>query len=444
MKDKLLEINRKHPLSFIIFAALIVRIIAMIFSKGFGFDSEHFYFVETPNAWLDNIDNTGYDSPRGISLFYVSINYLIFGFFKLFGIHNPQWLMFFSRLVHGIISLTVITLSYRITKILIDKRAALNVAWLAGFLWFMPYISVHNIAQAFSLPFLLYGTLLVIKQEKLRKELKSNNLHRTTFIIAGIFFALGFSTWYYSALFFLAMIIILIARKNFRGAVMSIIGFILTICVTLTIPDLIVWGRPFAEFQTFLNNNIDFSCPVGYYVIAILSILITIGYLTCNKNRKISAFNLKHKRLQRYICAFCFFINAVLLITTTLMYSNKPEVKAMTYLSKDENVDLFIIEDEFSNEMKRPPLFYEKKWSDYLIVNQQNRNEISVYNENADYVIFRENKDLARRVEEMKSYYPNLKHEVTYKPYFAQIMYKWLNRSKNDGCVSIYKVNHEH
>lgn len=443
MKDKLLNIKNKHPLFIILVIAMIVRIIAIIFSKGYGLENEYFFYVETPNAWLDNIDNCAYKSPQGISLLYVSINYLIFGFFKLFGISNPQWLMFFSRLIHGTISLTVITLAYRIVKNIAQKRVAINIAWILALLWFMPYISVHTIAQAFSLPFLLYGTLLVVKQEKLRKELKSNNLHRTSFAISGLFFAVGFSLWYFSALYYIAILVVLLARKNLKGVAMSTIGFIITACITLTIPDFVVWGRPFVEFRAFLDNGVDLSYPIGYYILALASILTVWGFLKCNTNNKQVKYNIKRSRLKRYICAFCIFANIILLSITTIMYSNKPEVKAMTYLSKNENVKPFVIQDEFSYYEKHPPIFYEKNWSDYIVLYNGNMNISSTLSQDIDFIIFRGNKDLERRVEEMGSYYPDLKHEVTYKPYFAQIMYKWLNNSKNDGCVSIYKVNHE-
>lgn len=434
MKAKILRLSKEHPISVVILIALAARVIAAVFSNGFGFESEYFY-VETPNAWLDNIDGTGYDSPRGISLLYVSINYLIFGFFKLFGISNPQWLMFFSRLIHGVVSVTVVTLGYRIAKLIVDKRLALNIAWVLALLWFMPYVGVHSLAQTFSLPFLLYGTLLITKQERLRNESRNDNLHRTSFFIAGIFFALGFSIWYLGAVLYLAIIVVLSARKNIKGAAVSLAAFLPTAGTTQTIPDFIVWGRPFAEFRAFLNDGVRFSYPLGYYILALLTILIIAGFIRFYKNGN---------RLKRYICAACVVINMALLAVTTIMYSNKPEVKAMTYLSKDKDMDLFIVEDVFSDETKRPPVFYEKNWTDYIIVNQQNKDDVAVFAPEADHIIFRENKNLEDRVEQMKKHYPNLKHEVTYKPFFAYIMYKWLNHSTTDGCVSIYKVSHEH
>lgn len=501
MKTKLLNIKNKHPLSVVIFVAIVIRIIATIFSKGYGFESEHFFYVETPNAWLDNFDNSGYDSPRGISLFYVSINYLIFGFFKLFGIHNPQWLMFFSRLIHGVVSLTIITLGYRITKILADRKVALNVAWILCLLWFFPYVSVHNLAQAVTIPFLLYGTLLVVKQEKLRNELKRSNLHRTSFIIAGVFFGLGFSVWYQSLIYFVGILIALFLLKNLRSAVYSLFGFLIAVTVTQTIPDLIVWGRPFVELREFLGNssaylfNADAHAPWIYYsfltlivglivplslmmlfgffkvwkkhlviflptflfllfytifpnyqeiyILPVIPMFLILGCIGWNEFRNKSAFWLKHNRLQRYVYAFCGFINTALLVVTMFMYSNKPEVKAMTYLSKADEIKSFIIVDDLSSEMRCPPLFYEKHWSDYTIVNQLDNDNIKSLDDASDYIVFRETKDLNFRVEKIKSKYPNITHEVTYKPYFAQIMYKWLNHSKKDGCVAIYKVSHE-
>jgi len=45
-----------HPLRFAIFAGLLFRLMAVIFSKGFGFFDDHFLVLEAAQCWVDGTD----------------------------------------------------------------------------------------------------------------------------------------------------------------------------------------------------------------------------------------------------------------------------------------------------------------------------------------------------------------------------------------------------
>ena len=500
MTSHLRKIKDEHPVMLVLLAALIVRVIAAIFSKGYGFDIEHFTYIEMTNAWLDNVEYPYYDSPSGISLFYISINYLIFGFFKLIGVHDPQWLMFFSRLIHGVFSLLVISLGYRISKILSDRDSAIKVAWVLALLWFMPYVSVHNTAQAVAMPFLMYGVLVIVRQEKNYRSNMTEKIHRTSFIIAGFFLGLAFSIWYQCIIFYIGIIIALAMMMRWKGILMSLFGFAVATGITQTIPDLIVWGRPFVELGEFFTNSRIYLFSGNaqaswiYYsfltiiagLIPPLSLLLMFGFLRTwrkhlliflptllfllyytifpNNNeiyilpvvplfiicgisgwtdfRNSYVLSKKCDTAIHYCNAFSILLNTALLFIFITIYPNKPEVKAMRYLSKDNNVNSFVINDISNNQMKRPPLFYEKHWSDYLIVDDENSN-ILIGIDSPQYIIFRDTKDLERRVEEMKSYFPEMRYDVTFKPHFTQILLNALNNTSDDGIITIYKVDYD-
>lgn len=46
----------KHPLRSAIFLGLFVRLMAVIFSKGFGFFDDHFLVIEASQSWVDGTD----------------------------------------------------------------------------------------------------------------------------------------------------------------------------------------------------------------------------------------------------------------------------------------------------------------------------------------------------------------------------------------------------
>ncbi|MGN0033367.1 MAG: ArnT family glycosyltransferase [Candidatus Limimorpha sp.] len=500
MTSHLRKITDKHPVTVVLLAALIVRVAAAIFSKGFGFDIEHFTYVEMTNAWLDNIQYPYYDSPSGISLFYISIHYLIFGFFKLLGVHDPQWLMFFSRLIHGVFSLLVISLGYRISKILSDRDSAIKVAWTLALLWFMPYVSVHNTAQAVAMPFLMYGILVIVKQDKIYRSNMTEKIHRTSFFIAGFFLGLAFSIWYQCIIFYVGILIALAVMMRWKGILMSLAGFIVATGITQTIPDLLVWGRPFVELSEFFTNSriylfsgnahaswiyysfltiivglippMSFLLMFGFfrtwrkhllvflptllfllyytifpnnneiYILPVVPMFLICGILGWCDFKKNYNLSKKSDTTIRYITAFSIIVNLALLLIFITIYPNKQEVKAMTYLSKDDKVNSFIINDISNNEMKRPPLFYERKWSEYRIIDEDNT-DILIGVESPRYVIFRDTKDLELRVQEMRDYFPEMKYEVMFKPHFTQILLNALNNTSDDGIITIYKIDYD-
>lgn len=500
MIEKISTLGKKHPIFVVLVIAFIVRLVAAVFSKGYGFDHEHFLYVEMPNSWIDNIEyqnisNSSYNEPQGVSLFYVSLNYLWFSFLKLFGISNPQWLMFFSRLLHALISLIVISFGYRIAELISDKKNAVMVAWALALYWFMPYISVHNLASFVSVPFLMYASLIILRQDINRKENNKDNIHRSSFVIAGFFLGLAFSTWYQCLLFVIGIVAALMILKNFKNSLMTLIGFVISVSVVQVIPDLIVWGRPFAELQAFIENSgnyifsstpnspwiyysflmiiIGLVIPVsimmlwgffrywkkhlllflptllfllyytvfpntnGIYILPILPIFIILGMAGWKEYKENSTFWQRNVRLHRYLTAFSIFVNFVALAITSTTFSNKAEVKALTHISKDKDLSSIIIEDKVSSTTDKVPLFYTRNWAECTILNKDSN--VHDIDTDVDYVIFRESKDLEKRVEDMKAHLPELRYEATYKPHFMSIFHNWLIRSENDGNMIVYK-----
>lgn len=301
MKEKILFFGVKHPLSLILFLAIMLRILVAVFSQSYNaefthantLDKEYFYYVEVPNAWISRAETPSYSNPQGISLTYLYINYLFFGLFRLLGIHNMYWLLLATRIINSLISLLIITLGYRITKIISNKTTALIVASILAFFWIFAVLSVNTMPQIASIPCLLYGSLLIIKQDYLLKINKIDKVHRTTFFIAGIFLGLGFALWYQSIFYFLGIVAALLIIRSRKGALMTVLGFLLMLLVTQTIPDQIVWKQIFAEMRAFFINiftndslNARNSTFILKNILLFLPIFATMLFGFCKNMRK--------------------------------------------------------------------------------------------------------------------------------------------------------------
>ncbi len=504
---RLLRFKRRHQFTTVFLIALFFRIIAVIFSRGFGFSSEQFIYVGMPNAWIDNIDyrlldirNSHATAPEGISLFYFSLNYCWFWFLKFIGITNPSLLAFFSRLLHAMVSLLVVSFGYRITDLISGKKAAWYSALVLAACWFMPYVSVHNIAAFACTPFLLYGTLIIIRQEVLRAAEFDENLHRSSFIVAGFFLGLGFSVWYQSLLFLIGILLSLMILKNFKASIITSIGIILSIGIVQVIPDIIVWGKPFADLRVFIANSADylfhftktpwiyisivtillaFIPPVSFMllfgffksakrnIITFLPVLLYIVYYTIfpNKNeiyilpiiplfiitgvagwfsfKENSNFWHKNKLLHKYLWMLTIVVNFILLFFTTTTYSNKAEMKVMSYISNFKDADLIVIEDKCNENYRHPAIFYAKQWPEYMIVNRSNDmddNIVKMTGKDVDFVIFRGKDNLEERVKIMTEHYPYMQYEATFEPSVLDIFCHKIKGNQQDGSITVYKT----
>ena len=256
MKEKLFFFSLKHPLLYILSLAVVLKILAVIFTSGWSFTID-FNYYKIPKSWLAN-----------------------------------PWIVYTSRLILGAFSLFIITLAYRITKIIADKTTALEIATFGAFLWAVPFVTVHPFAGVVALPFMLYGTMLILKQQFLLENLETEKFHRTSFIIAGFCLGLGFAVYYHSLIYYIGILATLFILKNWKGALMTLIGYVVAVGITQTIIDLVIYHKPFVGMMRFFGDfgncfdyifGLEFNIKVvGWFLLLALvppmSLMLIFGF----------------------------------------------------------------------------------------------------------------------------------------------------------------------
>lgn len=276
MRKKLLALIDKHPLMLTLLSAVLLKLVAAIWTDGYIFDNKYFNYYKVPEVLL-----------------------------------SSPWIVFVNRLIFGAFSLLIITIGYRIVKIISDRKTALEIAILLAFYWFMPYVTVHPLPQMVCIPFLLYGTLLIVKQDYLLSNNDTEKFHRTSFIIAGFFLGLGFAAWYQCILFCAGILIALMVMKNRKGALMTAIGFIIAVCITQIIPDLFIWHRPFVNMMNFFRSSGEYLSsfdPIVFYecnglLYVIIALLIPMNILLL-----FGFFRMWRKHLLIFLPTFLFLL----------------------------------------------------------------------------------------------------------------------------------------
>ncbi len=184
--------------------AIVVRIIVVIFVPGFGSKGE----LQHPTLFIGFLEKIK----------------------EVFGISQTQGTMFLSRALYATVSLFTVSMVYRICDLASNKHTAWLLALIPTFSCIMPSFGVIENASAFlGLPFVLYGANVVLRQEILRKNKRTENVHRTSFLIAGLMLGLGVCFWYESIFLVFSILLILCIEQNYKGALMTLLGTAISI-----------------------------------------------------------------------------------------------------------------------------------------------------------------------------------------------------------------------
>ena len=206
MFQKIRLFKERHPFTSLMLIAIAVRIFMVIFVPGFGSNRE----LQHPTLFIGFLEKMK----------------------SLFGIGESSGpgLMMLSRALYATVSLFTVSMVYRLCDLASNKQTAWLLALIPAFSIVMPSFGIIENASAFlGLPLLLYGANVVLRQEVLRQNNLKENVHRTSFLIAGLMLGLGVCVWYESAFVVLSILIILFIRRNPKGALMTLIGTIISI-----------------------------------------------------------------------------------------------------------------------------------------------------------------------------------------------------------------------
>lgn len=491
----------ERPLRFLLITGFILRLIAAIFSKGYGWQDDHFLVIEASQSWADGSDynrwlpSSGATQPDGHSYFYSGTHFLLFSAMKMTGIVDPQFKMFIIRLLHALFSLMIIYFGFVITQKLSDLKAARIAGLLLSCFWFMPFLSVRNLIEFTTIPFLMWGLWILIKH--------NNKTELRHYLLSGFIMCIGVSVRFQSAIIIAGVVAVLLFQKKIKGAFVLIAGAALSFIALQAPIDYYIWGRPFAEFGEYVRYNMENSESYGkntwYSYLLVLggmlvppvSFLLLFGFVRSAKQNLLlflpaflflvfhSWFPNKQERfiltiVPMIICAgviglapyltkekwyskkwfrsslwFAGVLNILLIIPVTTMYSKRARVETMYYLQQKGNTRNVIIEDRKRETAKLFPRSYAGKWIWMPEVNavstvdtlQKLFNDTYTVDSVPDYVLFIEEYDLDNRVNDMKRIFPQLSFDINIQPGFIDLLLHKMNPKNANEEVFVYRTN---
>ena len=204
MFQKLKQFKEKHPFTALMLIAIAVRILVVIFVPGFGSNR----LLQHPTLFIGFLDKMK----------------------SLLGVGQSQPMMLLSRTLYAMVSLFTVSMVYRICDLISNKKNAWLLALIPAFCCIMPSFGIVENASAFlGLPLMLYGANVVLRQQILRQNNLNENVHRTSFLIAGLMLGFGICVWYESLFIVFSILLLLCLKRNFKGALMTFIGVVASI-----------------------------------------------------------------------------------------------------------------------------------------------------------------------------------------------------------------------
>ena len=477
----------------ILFVGIIIRVIAAIFSEGYGMHDDHFLVIEASTSWVDGYDYNDWlpwsegnrGKPEGHSFTYVGLNYIFFYIVKFFGFSDPKTLMLFNRLLHALLSLLVVYFGIKITDKISNRKNAVIVGWLLALVSVIPFLSVRNLVELSAIPFMIWGVWLLIKNET-----------KINFLYAGLLVGLAVSFRYQISVFAIGVGIYYFFKWEFKNFFIYTLGLMIAFGFTQGVVDYLIWGYPFAEFITYSLYNMEEGVqylPNSNYLMYFwvlmgvllfpLGLLVCIGFFRSVKKYFLLflptiIFILFHtfypNRQERFILTVLpFFIilgvvgyqslmdrvfwrklwnvsfvifwilNIPLVIALSFHYSKKSRVEAMysLYNNNIEN-ERILLEGSRNTKPSQMPKFYANSWYCSLTDRIDTTQSLEVFEGNKyDYIFFFGDEELKSRINEYRLIYPKLSLVKKCEPSMIDNIARTLNPRNSNQYIEVWRTN---
>lgn len=500
--------------------ALVIRMIAAVFSAGYAMHDDHFLVVETPSSWAYGFDSGSWFPetqqreieqgtrdellPQGHSLFYPGLQYAFFSMMKFLGVENPMTVMLMNRILHALLGSFVVYLTYVLASLLSTNSNARSIAWIAALGWALPFLSVRNLVEVVSVPFLLIAVILTLK------GMRKNGLKLG--LAAGIIMAMAVSVRYQTVAFFGVLGLIVLMKRQWQLGLAMFVGFTLSFFLVQGLPDWLIWGTPFAELKQYFGYNMSdvryeyaealggrsfglkyfpvlafLTVPflgafwlIGFFrqwrkmhilfwpciafllvhmsyvnaqerfIFPILHVVLILGFIGWKDLLDQSKFWQRNIRFWHGISLFSWSLNFVLLIFLSTYYGKKARVESAHALYQNESVDFVIHENTYDGYTPLLPWFYAKKW-DMSFINvlhpDQYASILNAHNGFKAWIYFQGDENLEQRIAAAREYFLEMRLVKRFEASFLDDVIKALNPVNRNEAIIVYEIevaHHEH
>lgn len=506
------HIYAQHPVVVILMIALLVRLLAAIFSQGYAMHDDHFLIIESSSSWSDGYDynkwlpSTQQDwvdqglkdevRPEGHSLVYPGVHYLLFETFQFFGLENPKVQMLLIRMLHAFFGVWLVYLVYTFSSRLTTGLNARFITWVSALGWAMAFLSVRNLVEVVSIPFLIFA-LIQVHKGTFERALKFG-------FLAGLSIAMAVAIRYQLLVFFGTMGLVLLFQKQWRLSLGLVFGFVIGFALLQGLLDYFIWGYPFAELKEYFlynsgearfdyaDGNASFfglnywlvlsfiTVPMlgvfwffGFltqwrkhawlffpalsflifhmayvnlqerFIFPIMHLVLILGVIGWNEFKERSKFWLKNLRLWNTLVYFSWTLNFVLLLFVTSYYGKKSRVEASYFLYSEKQYTFAVQENTHDGFIPMMPVHYVGNWvfDFYSVENESDwLNCAYKFEEQPGLIFFHGSEALPSRLELAEQYLGHLEFLEVFRASLQDRVIQWVNPVNRNDAIFVYRT----
>ncbi len=405
-KKRLFFLWQERPLTIVLGIALLIRLLAAFFSKGYAFSDDHFCVIRPAQYWLYGFPFwLDMDHPPLHSMTYAGLHYLLFDGLTQLGITQATTKMLIARLLHALYSLLTVYFGYKITLQLTNKEVARKAGLLLALLWFMPFLSVKNLVEMVCIPICLAGFYGLLKAHQ------SGSRTSSLWFWAGVCFGIAFVLRLHTILFAGGVGLVMLYRRQWLGSLWFTLGYLLAAASIQGAIDAYFFDYPFHSLVSYFTYNANnaynyvtggpekfFFTIIGFlvppislfllygfvrarkiapmlfvaalvffifhsafpnkqerFILPMLPLIVILGTIGWEQFIVKSAFWQKRDKLLKACWVFFWVLNLTAALGLSLTYSKKSRIAPLLYLSEKSDLQAVLIEGQ---KVPMPPVFY--------------------------------------------------------------------------------------
>lgn len=255
-------LRRNWIIILIWFVALVIRILAAIFSKGYIHPDEQYQSIEVAYKEVFGFGELPWEFVDGARSWLYP--YIVVGIFKImifFGASNIETILIGVRLFSGLMSMITVVVAYFFGKKLYSKFVGIIASGFVA-IWFdFVFWSTRTMTDSIAINFFFLAAYLVYcsiqKENENTDKIKGKFFTKKTLqsLFAGISVGLAFMFKFPVAAIGLPLLIWIIVHKKWKELTFFT-GSIILLVIVQGLIDLATWGSFMHSAITFLDYNI--------------------------------------------------------------------------------------------------------------------------------------------------------------------------------------------
>jgi len=183
------------------------------------------------------------------------------------------------------------------------------------------------------------------------------------------------------------------------------------------------------------------------FILPVIPLIIIVGVIGWNEFKVRSTFWNKNRTLHKGLWIAFWIVNTIILFIFTPAYSKRQYTETMVYLSEQEDLTRFVLENSNVERFTMVPLYYYGNWDFQYVINKQHNiahTQANMLIEGKhpypNYIVFYNDRNLETRMNKAIAAFGPLEFRTIIEPGYLDKLLAFVNPHNKIERVHIYKI----